>query len=120
MEVVEIDGTVILAAVKTMGFPPANGATEDQAALWGDMLERIILHENDGEAFVCEQAREVSAKKAKLEYDMVFVDAYDGEDVVPLSLWDRSGPFLSSLSSLLNANHGTVVVSAEFALMALK
>ncbi|CAM6096000.1 unnamed protein product [Calypogeia fissa] len=88
VEAVEIDATVILAAVKTMGFPPSNGAaTKDQSKIWGDMLQRVILHEKDGEAFVCEQARKVSTGKTK------------------------SGPFLSSLGSLLNSNHGTVVVN---------
>ncbi|CAM6089614.1 unnamed protein product [Calypogeia fissa] len=112
VEAVEIDATVILAAVETMGFPPSTGtATKDQSKIWGDMLQRVILHEKDGEAFVCEQARKVSTGNTKLEYDLVFVDAYDGEDVVPLKLWDRSGPFLSSLGSLLNSDHGTVVVN---------
>jgi hypothetical protein len=44
VEAVEIDPAVILAAVKTMGFPPTNGDTKVQANLWGDLLERIILH----------------------------------------------------------------------------
>ncbi|BBN10926.1 hypothetical protein MPTK1_5g07620 [Marchantia polymorpha subsp. ruderalis] len=122
VDAVEIDSAVISAAVNTMGFPPchvlskhgvaASPSTYSQErskhaeALWGSLLRRISIYESDGEDFVWEES-----KKAKGQYDLVFVDAYDGEDVVPFKFWDRNGYFLSSLGSILSSDHGTVVVN---------
>ncbi|KAG6547958.1 hypothetical protein Mapa_010779 [Marchantia paleacea] len=122
VDAVEIDSAVISAAVNTMGFPPCrvlskNGVADSPSTysqecskhaetLWGSLLHRISIYESDGEDFVWEES-----KKANGQYDLVFVDAYDGEDVVPFKFWDRNGHFLSSLGSILSADHGTVVVN---------
>ncbi|KAL2651772.1 hypothetical protein R1flu_019900 [Riccia fluitans] len=122
VDAVEIDPVVISAAVNHMGFPscPLFSRGEKAASasidvhhsgnqiedLWGSLLRRISIYEMDGEDFVWERAQ-----KAESRYDLVFVDAYDGEDVVPRQFLDRNGQFLSSLSSLLTADHGTVVVN---------
>lgn len=43
-------------------------------------------------------------------YDLVFIDAYDGNDEVPTELWEEGGPFLRHLADVLNPIHGTVLV----------
>lgn len=140
MDVVEIDGAVIEAAIETMGFPPcqirrmqtpkhgmkdhvhssrgtgggADAGKEHEVThevLW-ESLKRMTVYEADGEAFVEDLGRrESTQERSKRQYyDLVFVDAFDGEDVVPTKLWTRNGPFLTSLSQLLHPKHGTVVV----------
>ncbi|KAG0568054.1 hypothetical protein KC19_7G182900 [Ceratodon purpureus] len=151
LDVVEIDGAVIEAAIETMGFPPCKvhrlqpkafhssvrspkHATESylhlhpgtggdtharqehdgsQEVLWESTSNRITVFEADGEAFVEDLGRKESDKErtTRQHYDLVFVDAFDGEDVVPTQLWKRNGPFLTFLSQLLHPKHGTVVVN---------
>jgi len=150
LDVVEIDGAVIEAAVETMGYPPckirrlqsetssrdslqaSKHGMEDNVysnrdmgghadagkdhevtreVLW-ESLNRMTVYEADGEAFVEDLGRRESTKERSKRqyYDLVFVDAFDGEDVVPTKLWTRNGPFLTFLSQLLHPKHGTVVV----------
>ena len=151
LDVVEIDGAVIDAAVESMGFPPCkiyrpqsklsshtslqapkhgmenhvhahpymeheDGGKEhdgSQEVLWESTLRRMTVYEADGEAFVEDLGLRESNKERSTRqfYDLVFVDAFDGEDVVPTKLWKRDGAFLTSLSQLLHPKHGTVVVS---------
>lgn len=128
LDVVEIDGAVIEAAVETMGFPPCKisrlqsapefearrDAGKEHGVLW-DSVNRMTVYEADGEAFVEDRGRRESAKERQY-YDLVFVDAFDGEDVVPTKLWTRNGPFLTYLSQLLHPKHGAVVVPFPFLL----
>ncbi|CAK9192328.1 unnamed protein product [Sphagnum troendelagicum] len=115
VEVVEIDHTVIEAATEAMGFPPCYGGLScsqrgpdpHEEVLWGSTLRNMVVYEGDGEDFVLNHGMgQISGY-----YDMVFVDAYDGHDTVPLKLWCREGPFLTALSHLLHPHHGTVVVN---------
>uniref|UniRef100_A0A7I4B0K6 PABS domain-containing protein n=1 Tax=Physcomitrium patens TaxID=3218 RepID=A0A7I4B0K6_PHYPA len=145
LDVVEIDGSVIEAAVETMGFPPCeihrlqanvsshgletrnqirsnvpgghlNAGHEyaiNQEVLWGGLLNRVTVYEADGEHFVEDlvQKRFNEERLSRQYYDLVFVDAFDGEDVVPTKLWTRDGAFLKNLNKLLHPKHGTVVVN---------
>lgn len=70
--------------------------------MWKGIHERLQLYESDAEDFV--------VNSTKL-YDMVFVDAYDGQDIFPHKLWDPQSPFLNALSDRLHPEHGTVVVN---------
>ncbi|URD97896.1 hypothetical protein MUK42_29756 [Musa troglodytarum] len=113
VHIVEIDPVVVMASVQAMGFP-ASAVTEtsdklsfDQSSyvdevLWERMHERLFLHRSDAEDFVL-NCRDI--------YDLVFIDAYDGDDIFPHKLWDRQGPFLESLRSKVHPVHGTVVVN---------
>lgn len=113
VDIVEIDPVVISASTKAMAFPSfsvmspsgerANPTPNpiDQV-MWKGIHERLQLYESDAEDFVM--------NSTKL-YDMVFVDAYDGEDIFPHKLWDPQSPFLNSLSDRLHPEHGTVVVN---------
>lgn len=122
MEAVEIDGGVITAASDAMGFPPCRhqsvvtpesgsragpgSGPENQGEaqqLWGGLLDRLFVYEGDGVDHVCNVDESVT-------YDMVFIDAYDGNDRVPQGLWDVNGPFLTSLRQRLHPRHGTVAV----------
>nr|GMD75444.1 uncharacterized protein LOC109175681 [Ipomoea batatas] len=110
---VEIDPTVISASVKAMGFPsssvvvtPSGNGTSTfdpiEEVLWKGTRERILLYESDAEKFINETTS---------LYDIVFIDAYDGDDVFPYKLWDPHFPFLKALGDRLHPEHGTVVVN---------
>lgn len=113
VHIVEIDPVVILASTQAMGFPPfAVMATSGERAcpepdpinevLWKGIHERLLLHESDAEKFVFENTT---------LYDIVFIDAYDGEDIFPRKLWDPHSPFLKALANRLHPEHGTVVLN---------
>ncbi|RRT75968.1 hypothetical protein B296_00030708 [Ensete ventricosum] len=113
VHIVEIDPVVVMASVQAMGFPvsaveeTSDKLSFDQSSyadeiLWERMHERLFLHRSDAEDFVL-SSRDI--------YDLVFIDAYDGDDIFPHKLWDRQGPFLESLRSKVHPVHGTVVVN---------
>lgn len=115
VHIVEIDPLVISASIHAMGFPsfslmaPSGGCaiskpdTLDQI-LWKGLHERVFLFESDAEDFILKNY-------TKELYDMVFIDAYDGDDIFPRKLWDAQSPFLQELSSRIHPRHGTVVVN---------
>ncbi|PHU21542.1 hypothetical protein BC332_06649 [Capsicum chinense] len=113
VHIAEIDPVVISASVQAMGFPSysimtPNGSraysTPDpiEEVLWKGIHERIQLHKSDAEKFLLEN---------KNLYDLVFIDAYDGEDIFPHALWDTDSPFLNALADQLHPEHGTIVVN---------
>lgn len=96
-----------------MGFPAC--AVEDLAGggsfrlvdspnqdLWREVPGRLSLFISDADEFLLAGGE---------PYDLVAVDAYDGDDVFPNKLWDPDGAFLRSLSGRLHPDHGTVVVN---------
>ncbi|KAF3780738.1 hypothetical protein EJ110_NYTH38578 [Nymphaea thermarum] len=117
VHVVEIDPVVIKASIQAMGFPShstknaSSGSLNNmdplEQVLWGGLHERLSLFEADAEGFVVKGAAEMSSPF----YDLVFVDAYDGDDLFPRKLWDADGPFLKALATILHPDHGTVVVN---------
>ncbi|XP_015086722.1 uncharacterized protein LOC107029791 [Solanum pennellii] len=113
VHIAEIDPVVISASVQAMGFPSYSVMTPSgtrahstpdliQEVQWKGIHERIQLHESDAEKFLLEN---------KNLYDLVFIDAYDGEDIFPHTLWDPHSPFLNALADQLHPEHGTVVVN---------
>ncbi|XP_027364029.1 uncharacterized protein LOC113871253 [Abrus precatorius] len=113
VHIVEIDPLVISASIRAMGFPAFSLMTQtgDRAfakpgiideIMWKGIHERIHLYEADAEQFIINNTD---------LYDMIFVDAYDGDDIFPHKLWDPDSPFLKALSNQLHPKHGTVVVN---------
>ncbi|KAL9232944.1 hypothetical protein vseg_008002 [Gypsophila vaccaria] len=113
IDVVEIDPLVISASINGMGFPSfsvaslpgqhvLSRATAMDDVLWKGIHERLFLHESDAEKFVL---------NSSYVYDIIFIDAYDGDDIFPRKLWDPDSPFLESLGRRLHPSHGTVVVN---------
>ncbi|KAI8560764.1 hypothetical protein RHMOL_Rhmol04G0281300 [Rhododendron molle] len=111
VHIVEIDPLVISASIQAMGFPPGSLITPSgkhntepdlMSVLWKGIHERLFLYESDAEEFI---------HKTPNLYDIVFVDAYDGEDIFPRKLWDPHSPFLKALEKRLHPDHGTVVVN---------
>ncbi|XP_059632303.1 uncharacterized protein LOC132274947 [Cornus florida] len=113
VHIVEIDPLVISASIKAMGFPSFSvmaPSGERQLSkpnsmdevLWKGIHERLYLYESDAEKFILD---------TKNVYDMVFIDAYDGEDIFPHKLWDPDSPFLRALGDRLHPDHGTVIVN---------
>lgn len=97
---VEIDPVVIQASVEAMGFPSFNPT---HRFMWDETLEsRISIHVSDAHDYI---------QKDLNIYDLVFVDAYDGDDIFPCKLWDINGDFLPNLANRVNPAHGTVVVN---------
>ncbi|XVF38536.1 hypothetical protein REPUB_Repub20aG0110400 [Reevesia pubescens] len=112
IHVVEIDPVVISASVQAMGFPAFSVMTPSgkrtlskpdifNEVMWKGIHERLYLYESDAEKFVLENNL----------YDIIFIDAYDGDDIFPSKLWDPHSSFLKSLSDRLHPKHGTVVVN---------
>ncbi|XP_073111486.1 uncharacterized protein [Elaeis guineensis] len=112
VHIVDIDPVVISASIQTMGFPASSVKTSDQilvsqpahadSLLWDGIHDRLLLYRSDAEDFVVDNP---------YIYDLVFIDAYDGDDIFPHKFWDPQGPFLKSLESRLHPVHGTVVVN---------
>ena len=125
MDAVEIDKTVISAATGFMGFPKYAlkasghdgctsmgenmfGQLNRYGLLWGSLLEQINVIEADGVAYINGLVKGISTLPNY--YDIVFIDAFDGNDQVPCCFWRDGGTFLSDLNDLLHPCHGTVVV----------
>ncbi|KAF9604854.1 hypothetical protein IFM89_010529 [Coptis chinensis] len=113
IDIVEIDPLVILASTQAMGFPASTVMTSSgrralahcemiDEVMWKGTHERLCLYEIDAEEFIVQTTN---------VYDLVFIDAYDGDDIFPHKLWDPSGPFLETLGNRLHPEHGTVVVN---------
>ncbi|KAJ4832886.1 hypothetical protein Tsubulata_045376, partial [Turnera subulata] len=110
IDIVEIDPLVISATFQEMGFPavPVVSSSGECAfpehniinkMLWGDVEKRLHLYENDAAKFT---------QDTSTVYDMIFIDADDGEGKFPRHLWDRQ--FLKALGDRLHPEHGTVLV----------
>lgn len=110
---VEIDPLVISASVQAMGFPAFSVMTPSgnrafpkpdkmDEVLWKGTHERLYLYESDAEKFILNTTN---------VYDLIFIDAYDGDDIFPRALWDPDSLFLKALSNQLQPEHGTVVVN---------
>lgn len=113
IDIVEIDPLVISTSVQAMGFPSFSVAVSSghhalsrpntmDEVLWKGIHERLFLYESDAEKFIL---------NTKNMYDIIFIDAYDGDDIFPHKLWNPDFPFLLSLGSKLHPHHGTVVVN---------
>ena len=113
VHILEIDPLVISASVQAMGFPafsvmsPSGNRAFSKPnrmdhVLWKGTHERLHLYESDAEKFILNTTN---------LYDLIFIDAYDGDDIFPRTLWDPDSPFLKSLSDQLHPEHGTVVVN---------
>ncbi|XP_070029564.1 uncharacterized protein [Nicotiana sylvestris] len=113
VHIAEIDPVVISASVQAMGFPSYSVMTPSgsraystcnpiEEVQWKGIHERLHLHESDAEKFLL---------KNKNLYDLVFIDAYDGEDIFPHELWNTRSPFLNALAEQLHPEHGTVIVN---------
>ncbi|KDP33318.1 hypothetical protein JCGZ_12867 [Jatropha curcas] len=113
VDIVEIDPLVISASIQAMGFPAFSAMTpSDRRALskpdtveevmWRGIHERLYLYESDAEKFILDRSN---------LYDMIFIDAYDGDDIFPHKLWDADSRFLKALNNRLHPEHGTVVVN---------
>lgn len=113
VDIVEIDPLVIEASTKAMGFPSFSVMTSSgkrarpkpdliDEAMWEGTHERLFLYESDAESFIINSTN---------LYDMVFIDAYDGDDIFPRKLWDPDSPFLRALGDRLHPEHGTTVVN---------
>jgi hypothetical protein len=100
VHVVEIDPVVIQASVEAMGFPSSNPTHQ---FIWDETLQsRISIHVSDACDYI---------QKDSNIYDLIFVDAYDGDDIFPCKLWDINGDFLPNLVNRVNPVHGMVVVN---------
>ncbi|KAK4425418.1 hypothetical protein Salat_1735800 [Sesamum alatum] len=113
VHIVEIDPIVISASIQAMGFPAFSVMTPSgkractkpypiDEVLWKGTHERLLLFNSDAEKFILESTN---------VYDIIFIDAYDGEDIFPHKLWEPSSPFVQALGNRLHPGHGTVVVN---------
>uniref|UniRef100_A0A1D1YW00 Methyltransferase-like protein 13 n=1 Tax=Anthurium amnicola TaxID=1678845 RepID=A0A1D1YW00_9ARAE len=112
IHIVEIDPVVVSASMQAMGFPACevkdiSGESfiltdSPNQELWQGIQDRLCLYISDAEGFILDNEN---------VYDLVFVDAYDGDDIFPHKLWDPDGPFLKSLGNRVHPDHGTVVVN---------
>ncbi|CAH2079424.1 unnamed protein product [Thlaspi arvense] len=114
VDIVEIDPLVISESVRAMGFPAfsvmtATGKRASPApdiidqVMWRDIHERLFLYESDAKEFIL--------KNEDNSYDVIFMDAYNGADIFPHTLWDSDSVFMKALSERLHHEHGTLVVN---------
>ncbi|KAJ0234214.1 hypothetical protein HA466_0277370 [Hirschfeldia incana] len=116
VDIVEIDPVVISESVRSMGFPAFSVMTStggkralpvpdviDQV-MWRGIHERLFLYESEAKDFILNNNQNNS-------YDLIFMDAYDGADIFPHSLWDSNSLFMKALSERLHHEHGTLVVN---------
>lgn len=90
IDAVEIDPVVVEAAITAMGLPPE--------------CRRCTVHTADAVQFV--QAHKAAQKPP---YDVVCIDAFDGEDSVPGVLCEA--PFVSELAQVMHPRHGTLMAN---------
>ncbi|OEL27587.1 hypothetical protein BAE44_0011397 [Dichanthelium oligosanthes] len=111
VHIVEIDPVVVSASIEAMGFPMSSviGLSSESMLpadaddlLLGGIHDRIFLHIADAEDFIVNDSN---------QYDLVFIDAYDGDDIFPRKLWDANGTFMKNLEEKVHPVHGTVVVN---------
>lgn len=113
IHIIEIDPLVISASIQAMGFPSFSLTSSSgqrvkpkpdpiEEVLWKGIHERLILYESDAQDFITNTSD---------IYDLIFIDAYNGDDIFPHDLWDPRSPFLKSLKNRLHPQHGTVVVN---------
>ncbi|KAL6652408.1 hypothetical protein ACP70R_011333 [Stipagrostis hirtigluma subsp. patula] len=97
VHVVEIDPVVVSASIEAMGFPVSSVKelssqsmlpADIDELLWGGIHDRLFLHIADAEDFIASDSN---------QYDLVFIDAYDGDDIFPRKLWDADGAFIKNL-----------------------
>ncbi|GJU91631.1 S-adenosyl-L-methionine-dependent methyltransferases superfamily protein [Tanacetum coccineum] len=110
VDIVETDPVVISTSTRAMGFLSYSimkqlgdllhpKLTIFDETLWKAVQKRLHLYESDAEQFITDRTN---------IYDMVFVDAYDGDDVFPHKLWDPDSIFLKALGEWLHPDHGPV------------
>lgn len=73
--------------------------------MWRGIHERLFLYQSEAKEFILNNQNNNST------YDMIFMDAYDGADIFPHSLWDPHSLFMKALSERLHHEHGTLVVN---------
>ena len=75
IDAVELDPAVVAAATEAMGLPTG--------------LPNLRLHTADAAAFLeqrQQQGQQHQGQQEQESYDLVFMDAFDGEDAVPAAL----------------------------------
>lgn len=117
VDIVEIDPVVISESVRSMGFPAFSVMTStgkralptphiiDQV-MWRGIHERLFLYQSEAKEFILNNQNNNNST-----YDMIFMDAYDGADIFPHTLWDPNSLFMEALSQRLHHEHGTLVVN---------
>lgn len=74
--------------------------------MWRGIHERLFLYQSEAKEFILNNQNNNSST-----YDMIFMDAYDGADIFPHTLWDPNSLFMKALSQRLHHEHGTLVVN---------
>jgi len=100
-DVVELDPTVVAAAMGALGFPrhvvrDCQGLLAAATDLFISDSDRLAVYLCDGAEFVAELAAIASGE---FGYDLVIVDAFDQSGTIPAALCTE--PFLSHLKALL-------------------
>lgn len=88
IDAVEIDPVVLEAAREAMGF--VDGQDEHE----------IRVHVQDACDFVA---------TCGSQYDMIYIDAFDGDDAIPQSFCEES--FVSRISDILHPDHGCLIMN---------
>jgi hypothetical protein len=94
VDVVEIDEVVVEAATTAMGLPVSS-------------YSNFHLYTQDAYEFL--RTRCLDSRNNVFLYDIVCIDAFDGENNVPAQLC--SAEFADMLAAVLNENHGTVLMN---------
>lgn len=94
--VVEMDETVVNAAFERMGL--------SSCVLQSKQLQVFV---EDGVKFIQDSAQDTSSTP----YDLIVIDAFDGEDSIPEGFLRQDAGCLAQMGSILHPSHGTVLVN---------
>lgn len=88
IDAVEIDPVVMEAAQSVMGFPGKDN--------------RLGIYVQNAADFVCEH-------QSRKQYDLIYIDAFDGEDAIPSDLCDET--FIRRIASMLHPEKGVLLMN---------
>lgn len=96
VDAVELDPVVIAAATQSMGLPHSR--------------HNLRLHEGNAADFVLRLVAEVQQGQTP-PLDLVFIDAFDGNDHVPSVFCSPDSLVLDALTAALHPSHGSVIMN---------
>ncbi|KAL0018982.1 hypothetical protein WJX79_006878 [Trebouxia sp. C0005] len=98
VDAVELDPTVVTAATQCMGLPYSRS--------------NLRLHTADAADYVLNLASQVHKGLAE-PLDIVFIDAFDGNDDIPDCFCDPDSEVLEALATALHPVHGSIIMNVH-------
>jgi hypothetical protein len=108
IDAIELDPIVAEAAHTAMGFPFLPTSNNNSNRKEEDRVRVFIMDAYD---YAQQHAQKVAHQVSQYYYDLVFMDAFDGQDNIPAKL--KSSEFAEYLSRVMHPQHGTLVMNVH-------